>query len=105
MTWKHDGIMNPLRVQPTALILAWVALVAVASQPDCQSASVTFDFRPAPGVVPDYEMVNVWLLADETCAYWEKALKWETREKSFRKTFGDLEPGDYYYLISTNWKR
>jgi thiol-disulfide isomerase/thioredoxin len=77
-------------------------LVLIALLPlVCRGASVTFQFQPAPGVAPDYAEVNVWLLADEACAYWEKARKWQTLEKSFTHTFDQLTPGDYYYLVFT----
>lgn len=65
------------------------------------AASVTFEFKPAPGVSPDYEQVSVWLLPDKAAAYWDAAVKWTTREPAFRKTFTNLEPGDYYYLVFT----
>lgn len=101
MTRKHNSMITSLRSRPIPLLLAWAALVMATNLCHCPGASVTFEFRPAPGVVPDYDQVHVWLLADEACAYWDKALKWQTHDKALRKTFGDLEPGDYYYLVFT----
>jgi hypothetical protein len=101
MTQEHHSMTSSRRSHPIRWILAWAALAMALDLLHGRSASVTFEFRSAPGVVPDYDQVSVWLLADDACAYWEKGLKWQTREKSFRKTFGDLKPGDYYYLVFT----
>src|SRR5262245_7750847 len=76
-------------------------LLVLTAATAAQAASITVEFKPAPGVTPDYDVVNIYLLADKACVYWDKAIKWQTRQKAFTKTFENLEEGEYYYQIFT----
>jgi hypothetical protein len=73
----------------------WLAL-STAMLP---AATLTVEFKPAPGVQPDYEVVNVWVLDDRKGGGWDDSLKWSTADKSFKKAFV-LEPSDRDYFVT-----
>lgn len=42
-----------------------------------------------------------WIQRNTYTRSWETGLKWSTPEKSFKKTFPGLEPGEYFFTMFT----
>lgn len=77
--------------------LAFVPVLATAAS----AATLTVEFKGEEEKPAEYEEVNVFVLNMETARSLDDALKFNTREKSFTKTFEDLSAGQYVVLSFT----